>query len=57
MRKTCRLGIAGVRASVRPLGLFLLAAGLWIAIFVVSGPASAQDRGAPLEARDRGPGH
>ena len=28
MRKTCRLGIAGIRASVRALGLILLAVGL-----------------------------
>jgi biopolymer transport protein ExbB len=56
MRKTCRLGIAGVRESVRPLGLFLLAAGLWIAIFVVSGPAFAQDRGAPSKPATAGRG-
>jgi biopolymer transport protein ExbB len=56
MRKTCRLGFAGFRESARALGLFLLAAGTWVSIFVAAAPAFAQDRRAPSKTPAAGRG-
>jgi biopolymer transport protein ExbB len=46
MRKTRRLGVAGIQASTGALGPVLVAVGLWISTLVAGAPAQAQERGA-----------
>ncbi len=46
MRKTRRLGFAGIQASTGALGPVLVAVGLWISTLAAGAPAQAQERGA-----------
>jgi biopolymer transport protein ExbB len=46
MRKTHRLGIAGLQASTGALVPVLVAAGLWISTLVTAAPVQAQERGS-----------